>query len=317
MNTLELLNKYAALGKSQKIKADVINYNNKIPEYEELYNESLVNWTDEILLDYVVCKLKNNNMRKVRYLLSKFSDFYDYCCSLGYISKNPVDGMYLSNAFVIDKILSEGLLEFYTRDKLMNICSNESNGNSEYNISLVFSIFEGFSNLNELGEIEYSQVNHDSKNIIGYEKLLLSDYLINAYDKLAESSYFESRINGGATRQVPYIGKHLIKRKMSYNKTDKSESKGQKAVLSNRLKYLGLSYETLYDSGIITKLVDYFGKEQFLNFFFETDEELKISNNQKLDEFLRKNTLEVQDVYSFVYRYKIYAHAVKHGIIKL
>lgn len=314
---------------SRTVLVDFSNINNKTEtaakfiisqdpfRFEEKYGNSLINFSDRELFDIFIHEMKFYRMFYIAKVISYYSMFYDYCVENGLIIRNPFDkSIYFTYSYMISAVVASGNVELYSKEYIIKRCT-QMGYNSPYYLSVVLSIFEGVRDLITLAQIKYSDVDfHDKTLKVGNIKMKISEELISAYKNMYKMEHFESlKINkkfyddnGLLIRQIPPNGKTVVE----------ENPKLFSLALGRKIRELELNATFLYDSGLIFRLMDIIGKDEFINMMDlgnSSDKKYMININKQLKEIFDDLGVSTS-VKNFMFDYRIYGLCIKHNILK-
>lgn len=312
MKSIEILKEYGMMGEKQKkVSAYILNQNPM--KYEKEYGAEFIYWTDEMFVDFFICKLKYYKMFSLGNVISRYHAFCRYCADQGYIRSNPLDNsMYFTYMYLINKIVSSGNLSFYTREDVINRCA-ESEEKFPYYLSVALSVLEGIRDYKTLSALKLSDVDFETGKLRRIAGIVLSKELLNAYTQMHDMPYFKS----SEKRKDMFDDSegYLIRRIIQPGEKH-SNSATAANVLASHMNKLGFRQTVLYDSGVIQRVCALMGRDKFTAYMCpeSVSKAQKIQNNKEIGQIL--HTLGIpMSVKNFVYDYRVYALAMKYQII--
>lgn len=185
--------------------------------------------------------------------------------------------------------------------------------NAPYYLSVALSIFEGIRDYKSLSLIKYSDVDFKNRKIKGYENLIFSEELFNAYRDMHKMKSYKVENR----EQFFCHNDEFLIRRIIANGKDCVKNKNVQRNFSMKLKRVGINQSILYDSGVIDKLLNFMGKEHLLKFFFyeEMNKAYKTESNRKLEEVFKLLNINMS-VRNFLYDYRVYALCLMYDVIK-
>lgn len=305
-----MLKKYSATGVKQRAAAQYILRQNPI-KYEKEYNSSLMNWTDEQLMNFFIFRLGFYKMFSLGNVMARYNGFYQFCVEQGFIKNNPFDrSMYLSYDYLTRMALEADNVPFYSKERIKDICLKTQN--PEYFLSIALAVFEGIKSYKELAEIKLCEVDFAACRIKGYRQSF-SQELMQEFQRLHSMKYYKTYRN---VQKFDDNQGYLIRRIVANGK-EQSDSSSVRNMISNKMQRLGLEQAVLYDSGLIDRLRGRIGEKELLScFFYEPGigKTQKTANNRKLKEVLEELGCDMS-VKNFLYDYRVYALGLKYGLL--
>ncbi|GEM_PF-3855854 len=284
-------------------------------QYEETYGERFLFWSDRMLLDLIVRKMKFYKMFALGNTISKYSAFYQYCADKGYIRFNPFEKSKCFTAtYLLNEIMEAGNVPYYTKDYVEKQCGAEEQ-NRPYDLSVALSVYEGIPDYVSLCRIRYADVDFKHRRIRGFDGLTLSEQLMDSYREMYK---MDSYGFSGSKRAFDDSEGFLIRRIPGKNGEKVSETANRQRI-ANHMNRLGLIRTVLYDSGLIQRICDKMGVESFVEHMIhgnDVDKVIRIEKNKELAEVLGQLGIGMS-VKNFVYDYRVYAMCLKYGRLKL
>ncbi|MEY8390201.1 hypothetical protein D3Z36_10405 [Lachnospiraceae bacterium] len=284
--------------------------------YEDAYGRGFVHYTDEDLMDLFICKFRHYKPSVMSVVFGKYRRFYDWCVEKKYIMSNPFEhSKYLSYEYLVRMAAANGNVPYYSREYVVGLCQ-EQTGDEAYYKAMALSLFEGVKSYSQLARLTWKDVDTGSGTVaIGGRQIKISDELQEAYEELRKREYFQA---GERRQALDKASGALIPPLIRFGQ-QKSLSSGNYRYLSNaisrKMAALGLSASGLYESGIMHRLLQQFGKNEILEYLVP-DQPLEKSvmsrKNRELEAFFRDNAISLSGR-DFSFDFKGYGLILKFG----
>lgn len=286
--------------------------------YEEEYGTDFVHYTDENLMDMFICKFHYYKPSVMSAVFGKYRRFYEFCVSQGYISWNPFqNSKYLSYEYLVRMAAGNGNIPFYSRAYVIEQCESIPYSSAYYK-SIALSVFEGVKSYSELARLKWKDVDTEQRKIrVNGRELPVSEELLASYQTMQGYDCFR---NGETTLQFAHNSDALIRPLVRYGQESSSGDSNPRYLsnaLSKKMSALGLSASGLYDSGIMHKLVEAFGKEEICGYLLSDggEREAVIRKNRELEQFFKENGIRMSGR-DFGFDFKGYGLLLKYGAVQ-
>lgn len=284
-------------------------------QYEAEYGAGFLLWNDRMLLDFIVNKMKFYKMFVLGNTISRYSAFYQYGVDKGYIRFNPLEkSKYFTATYLINEIMEAGNVPYYTKSYIEKQCLKEVQ-NRPYYLSVALSIDEGIPDYVSLCRIKYADVDFDHRSIRGFDGMTFSKRLMDSYREMHK---MDSYGFSGSGRAFDDSDGFLIRRIFG-KKGEKVSEVANRQRIANHMNQLGLVRTVLYDSGLIRRICNKMGVENFVEHMIygsDVDKIIRIEKNKEMAEIFRQLGIRMS-VKNFVYDYRVYAMCLKYGRLKL
>lgn len=284
--------------------------------YEEEYGRDFVHYTDEDLMDMFICKFHYYKPSVMSVVFGKYKRFYAYCVEQNYISWNPFDhSKFLSYEYLVRKAAANGNIPYYTRGYVTEQCE-QIPWVSAYYKAIALSIFEGVRSYSELARLKWKDV--DTKQGIlqvGNRRLSVSGELLESYKAMREYGCFR---NGETVLQFDNTSEALIRPLVRHGQEGSSGDSNPRYLsnaMSKKMASIGLSAAGLYESGIMHRLVEHFGKYAILEYLLPehpAEKSALIQQNRALEVFFKENAISLSGRY-FSFDFKGYGLLLRYG----
>ncbi len=316
MNSLKILEEFGTISlKNKKIQ----NYIEKQApfQYEEEYGVDFVHYSDENLMDIFIRKFHYYKPSVMSVVFGKYRQFYEYCVEKKYISWNPFrNSKFLSYEYLVRMAVKNGNVPYYSRRYVIEQCEHIPYCSAYYK-SIALSVFEGIKSYAELAQLKWKDLDREQKIIqIGCEKISISEELFIAYETMREYTCFK---NGETTLQFDKNSEALIRPLIRHGQIGKPSNHNLKYLsnsISKKMTAIGLSASGLYESGVMYKLVEAFGKEEIINYLLPEcwEKETIVRKNKKFENFFLQNRIKMSGK-DFGFDFKGYGLILKYGEI--
>lgn len=318
MDSLKILEEFGEVSSENK---KIQNYIEKQKPflYEEAYSTDFIHYTDEDLMDMFICKFHYYKPSVMSAVFGKYRRFYEFCVTRGYISWNPFrNSKFLSYEYLVRMAAGRGNIPYYSRTCVTERCESVPFSSAYYK-SIGLSVFEGVRSYAELARLKWKDVDWEQgKLMLGDRTISVSQELLGAYQAMREYECFR---NGETTLQFDRTSDALIRpliRHGQKNPAGNSNPRYLSNAISKKMSGLGFTAAGLYDSGIMYKLTEAFGKEWICDYLLTEGgggKEAVARKNRELEAFFEEAGIPMSGR-DFGFDFKGYGLLLKYGGIQ-
>lgn len=284
--------------------------------YQEEYGTDFIHYSDENLMDMFICKFGHYKPSVMSVVFGKYRKFYEWCVKKHEIAWNPFDdSKYLSYEYLVRMAAANGNVPYYSKDYVVSLCEEQKEC-TEYYKAIALSLFEGVKSYAQLARLRWADLDRERRRLAvqGWE-LKISEELLKAYEKLHGYTYFQAgEVRVAFDLQSEALILPLMRHGQQHSLCDRNYRYLSNAI-SRRMTALGLSASGLYESGLMNRLVEKFGKEALLAYLVPEKPLSKKEINQKnreLEAFFRENGSSMSGK-DFAFDFKGYGLLLKYG----
>ncbi len=284
--------------------------------YQEEYGTDFIHYTDENLMDMFICKFGHYKPSVMSVVFGKYRKFYQWCVNRHEIAWNPFENSkYLSYEYLVRMAAANGNVPYYSRDYVVKLCE-EQTGCPEYYKAIALSLFEGVKSYAQLARLKWTDVDRERRRLVLKEcELKISEELLDSYEKLHRDTYFQAREARLAfDLQSEALILPLVRHGQEHSLCERNYRYLSNAI-SRKMTALGLSASGLYESGLIHRLVETFGKEAIFTYLLPENPLSKKEINQKnreLETFFKESGSSIS-AKDFAFDFKGYGLLLKYG----
>lgn len=287
--------------------------------YQEEYGTDFIHYSDENLMDLFICKFGHYKPSVMSVVLGKYRKFYEWCVRNHEIAWNPFENSkYLSYEYLVRMAAANDNVPYYSRGYVVKLCEEKTNCPEYYN-AIALSLFEGVKSYSQLARLKWNDVDRERKRLAveGWE-LKISEKLLESYEKLHGDTYFQAgEMRLAFDLQSEALILPLVRHGRQHSLCGQNYRYLSNAI-SRRMTALGLSASGLYESGLMHRLVEAFGREAVITYLLPENPLSKKEINQKnreLEAFFRENgsSMSAKD---FAFDFKGYGLLLKYGGIR-
>ncbi len=286
--------------------------------YEEEYGRDFVHYTDENLMDLFIRKFGHYKPSVMSVVFGKYRRFYDWCVERAYLSSNPFDhSKYLSYEYLVRMAAANGNVPYYSREYVAGLC-REQTGDEAYYKAMALSLFEGVRSYSQLARLKWEDVDTKRRTLaVGDQNIKISGELLEAYEELKNCEYFQTgerkqALDQGSGALIPPLIRHGQR-----NSSSRENYRYLSNAISRKMTALGLTASGLYESGIMHRVVQQFGKDEILEYLVPEhpmEKSAMSRKNRELEAFFHERAIPLSGR-DFSFDFKGYGLILKFGRI--
>ncbi len=284
--------------------------------YEKEYGKAFLYYTDEDLMDLFIRKFRYYKPSVMSVVFGKYRRFYDWCAQKRYISLSPFESSkYLSYEYLVRAAAANGNVPYYSRDYVTSLCGSQLGGGAYYK-AIALSLFEGVKSYSQLARLKWQDLDREKRILsVGEHRIQISDELFKAYETLRECMYFQA---GGRRLLLDQDSDALILPLIRHGQQHSCSGENCRYLsnaMSRKMGTLGLSASGLYESGIMHRLIQRFGKDEILEYLLpehSVEKSVMTSKNRELGAFFKETGIGLSGK-DFSFDFKGYGLLLKYG----